>query len=46
MESAARGKLRLGFEFEEGEETGDKVTTQWQVTSWWPDWWPMRPEEV
>lgn len=43
VEGAARGELGLGFEFEEGEE-GMKVVKKWGITSWWPDWWPTRPE--
>jgi hypothetical protein len=44
VEGAARGELGLGFEFEEGGEGDDKVAKKWGVTSWWPDWWPTRPE--
>jgi len=41
----ASGQLGLGFEFEEVEEE-EKVTRKCGVTSWWPDWWPTRPEGV
>jgi len=45
VEGAARGEMALGFEFGE-EKMEEKVPRKWEVTSWWPDWWPTRPEGV
>jgi hypothetical protein len=43
VEGAARGELGLGFEIEQ-RDANENVTTKWEVTSWWPDWWPAKPE--
>ena len=46
-EGAQQGDVALGFDFEEGEESDgrEKVKRSWNVTPWWPDWWPTKPEE-